>query len=127
MIQWLKNLFKKEEQKTPYDLERWKIRNENWYKLKRETELMELFYKIMSGPSLFPGQTQIPYQFIYYIDKCIEYGEPQKALDGIKQLEWFIQGTNINLDELKQKVYKTKEYKEYIINKKIKEIEQDFI
>ena len=126
MIQWLKNLFKKEEQRTPYDLERWRIRNENWHKMNREKELYEIYSSAIMSNRLFPGQTRIPYQYVYYVDKCIEYGMIQMALDGIKHFKLYVQGTNINLDELTKRVYQTKEYKEYLVQKKLNDIEKDF-
>ena len=166
MIQWIKNLFKKEEQtvydleqwkmqngyrqrmnlekeiyeiyrramnetslypdQTVYDLERWKIQNDYWQKMNLEKELYEIYRRAMNETRLYPDQTHIPSSFIYYVDKCIEYGQPLMALKGIERLNWHIQGTNINLEPLKQKVYNTKEYKEYLVQKKLKEIEEDF-
>ena len=126
MIQWIKNLFKKEEQRTPYDLERWRIRNENWHKMNREKELCEIYSSAIMSNRLFPGQTRIPYQYVYYVDKCIEYGMIQMALDGIEHFKLYVKGTNINLDELTKRVYQTKEYKEYLVQKKLNDIEKDF-
>ena len=126
MIQWIKNLFKKEEQRTPYDLERWRIRNENWHKMNREKELYDIFRRAQMDTRLFPGQTHIPYQFVFYIEKCIEYGMIQMALDGLEHLKWLTVGTNINLDELTKRVYNTKEYKEYLVKKMLNDIEKDF-
>lgn len=127
MIQMIKNLFKKEEQRTPYDLERWRKQMENCKRKELEEELYDIFRRAQMDTQLYPGQTHMPYQFIYYIDKCIDYGMIQMALEGIEHLQWIIQGTNINLDELKQKVYKTKEYKEYLIQKKLEDIKKDFV
>jgi hypothetical protein len=95
--------------------------------MNREKELFEIFHKMMTDTFLIPGQTQIPYNMINYIDKCIEYGMPQMALDGIKQMKWITYGTNIDLEPLKQKVYGSKEYKELILKKKLAEIEKDFV
>ena len=125
MIQWLKNLFKSEQQ-TVYDLERWKMQNEYRQKMNLEKELYEIYNRAMNETRLYPGQIQIPFSFIYYVDKCCEYGQPLMALNGIERLNWLIQGTNINLEPLKQRVYNTKEYKEYVVQKKLKEIEEDF-
>jgi hypothetical protein len=125
MIQWIKNLFKKEEQIT-FDLERWRIQNENWHKMNLEKELYEFYRRAMNETRLYPDQTHIPFSFIYYVDKCCEYGMPQMALDGIERFSWLIQGTHINLDELKQRVYKTKEYKEYLVQKKLEQMNKDF-
>lgn len=125
MIQWIKNLFKSEQQ-TVYDLERWRIQNEYRQKMNLEKELCEIYSRAMNETRLYPDQTHIPFSFIYYVDKCCEYGQPLMALNGIERFSWLIQGTHINLDELKQRVYKTKEYKEYMVQKKLKEIEEDF-
>lgn len=127
MIECIKKLFNKEEQKTPYELKYSRVREENWHKMNREKELFELFHKVMFDTFLIPGQKQIPYKMIYYIDKCIEYGMPQMALDGIKQMKWITYGTNIDLEPLEQRVYGSKEYKEMILKKKLEEMEKDFV
>ena len=125
MIQWLKNLFKSEQQ-TVYDLERRRISMENYKRKQLEEELYDIIRRAQMDTRLYPGQTHIPYQFVYYVDKCIDYGMIQMALDGIEQLKLWVQGTNINMNELKQRVYNTKEYKEYLIQKKLDDINKDF-
>jgi hypothetical protein len=94
--------------------------------MNREKELCEIYRRAMNETRLYPDQTHIPFSFVYYVDKCCEYGHPLMALDGIERFSWLIQGTNINLDELTKRVYQTKEYKEYLVQKKLNDIEKDF-
>lgn len=136
MIQWINNLLKKEET-TPYDLERMKLSKESILNYEKqmeecrrkkelEEELYDLFRRAQTNTYLRPGQRNIPVLFTYYVDKCIDYGMVQMALNGIDHLNWMILGTNINLDELRQRVYGTKEYKEYLVQKKLEELQEDF-
>ena len=76
--------------------------------------------------NLRPGQYHMPTLWERHIRLCLELKQIERALIAIYRYKLDVTGTNINLKLLEDMIYNSKEYKEYQINNKKLEIEQDF-
>ena len=140
MIKWIKNLFKNEEQETPYHLEQWRNSSENGdsimrnedYKKYVEKCLLEDFNRCMFEYRFTVGQKSVPGMWMYHLDNCIKRGFPMMAIQHARQFDFQLAGLSVYDKDgydrpLERYISDSKEYKKALMQIKLEEMQKDFV
>jgi hypothetical protein len=123
IIEKIKSIFNKvspiDEASIEKDIE-YKEQNE-FFKLGKDLDY------VMSNVFLIPGQTNVPPLWESHIYKCISMNHVEHALSHLEYMKIYCGGLQINFQPLEQYIRSTKEYKEYILQKKLDDIKKDFV